>query len=288
MIAAVMNYVWRAVLAGLLLAGVALLSLILLARLGDYSGMPAAETDLLVRIVVSKLLVAAALTYPALRSRWRGTQLMCAVFVAYFGVYSFLPHSEAFVALSSDVMAATAALLMAHGFLMALVFSGFVVAITGRLWSDSVTGESARLHMPTGQWLWRLGACLSVRLVLKLGGARWFSAGAFGAGPESAGVGLPLWWFIQAGHALLLVVFALPLIKMMKGGRLEAALTVACVLGVLGGLAPVLSAGPFFPGTIQVGGAAEMTISNFLYGALVGYLFSYSEPKAAVPGAFPS
>jgi hypothetical protein len=82
---------------------------------------------------------------------------------------------------------------------------------------------------------------------------------------------------LQTGQAALLVFFSLPLIKMMRGGRLETALTVAVVLCALGAVSPLIMTDPFLPGTISASWAIETGLSNFAYGALVGYLFSYCD-----------
>ncbi|KPK57468.1 MAG: hypothetical protein AMK73_10105, partial [Planctomycetes bacterium SM23_32] len=85
---------------------------------------------------------------------------------------------------------------------------------------------------------------------------------------------------LEVGRALLLVAFVLPVIKMIRGGRLETALTTACLLCVLGGVAGLIMPDPFLPDRARLTFLVERGLANLLYGLLVGYLFSRSPGEA--------
>jgi NADH:ubiquinone oxidoreductase subunit 3 (subunit A) len=61
---------------------------------------------------------------------------------------------------------------------------------------------------------------------------------------------------------------------MMRGGRRETALTVAFLFCVLCGVAPLLIPTSVMADSIRFIQLAEGSVANFLYGLLVGYLFS--------------
>lgn len=284
---ALLKYTGRALIAVVVLTAVTYLSILPLARFEELAHLPLAGGGMLLRTFLDRCCVVAAMAYPAVRSRWSGTQLMFAVGTVHFGMYTLVPQFEAGLVLPEVVDLATTALLTAHGFLLAMVFSFVLVCAMGRLREKGTVRESARLHMSAGQWLWRLALCLGARLVLKAAGlvARRHLAGA--------GIGMPRahhgwgWLLMQAGQALLLIVFSLPVVKMMKGGRLEATLSVTAVVFALGALGPMISAQPFLPGAVSLDVAVELGTTNLLYGALVGYLFSRNgeERRAGARGA---
>jgi len=273
---ALLKHTGRALLAVLGLTAVTYLSILPLARFDEFSHLPLTGGGMLLRTFLDRCLVVAAMAYPAVRSRWCGTQLMFAVGTVHFGMYTLVPHFEAGFVLPEAVDPATSALLTAHGFLMAMVFSFVLVCAMGRLTESAPVRESTRLHMSAGQWLWRLALCLAARLVLKASGlaARRYLAGAGLYVPHASHAWG--WLLMQAGQALLLVVFALPLVKMIRGGRPAATLSVTAVVFVLGALGPIISAQPFLPGAVSFARAMELGTTNLLYGALVGYLFSRS------------
>jgi hypothetical protein len=266
----VFRYGWRVLLAAVLLTAITFISFNLLVRFRDLPPA-AAEQGFQVGVTfLAALLVSIVLVYLVVRSRWSGTQLMCAIFVAYFGLYTFIPQSEAMLLLAGRVATATAALLTAHGFLGALVYSFVLVALMGRLREQEVMRESARLHMPPGEWLWKVAVCAVVGSGVDLAGRAafwpWMQPGNL---PP-----LSHTFSLLVGRSLLLIAFMLPIIKMIRGGRLESALAVGFSLTILAGIAPLAVAGLFLPHLFPLGHVLGVSVANLLYGLLVGYLFS--------------
>ena len=266
----ILKYAWRVVLAAVLLTAITFISFNLLARFQEFSQVVIERRFQLGLTFLSSLLVSGVLSYLALRSRWAGTQLMCAIFVAYFGLYTFIPQSEAVLVMAGRIAPATSALLTAHGFLGALIFSLVLVALMGRLHDEGVQQESARLHMPVGEWLWKVGLCIVLGPAVDLVGraAFWPYSEALALPPMSHTVSLLI------GRSLLLIAFMLPIIKMMRGGRLETATTVALLLAVLAGIAPLAMARLYLPELFPLGHLMGISVANFLYGLMVGFLFS--------------
>ncbi|MHC4480208.1 MAG: hypothetical protein ACYS8K_02050 [Planctomycetota bacterium] len=271
---AVLNYLWRVILATVLLLGVSVLSFRLIRDLADYPEVAVGPWEMLGWFCLSQFLIVAVLAYPILRSRWSGTQLTCVVFVVYFGVRTFVGLAQAVLVAPGLISIHTAAFMSAHGFLVAVVSSFLIVLIMGRLKQQAPVSESSRLHLPAGEWLWKLAVCLLFGTALYLMGQLilWPRLGDFYQRFGLAPLGERL--ILEVGRSLLLVAFVLPVVKMMKGGRREAAITVALVLCVLGGVAPMLIPSALLPDDVRLVQLSEMGASNFLYGLLVGYLFS--------------
>jgi hypothetical protein len=82
-------------------------------------------------------------------------------------------------------------------------------------------------------------------------------------------------WLIpfQMVRALLWTALALPVIRMMKGDRLETALAVGLVFSVVMN-AQLLLPNPYMPEAVRMAHLAETASSNFLFGILVGWLLS--------------
>jgi len=270
----VWRYGWRVLLAAVLLTAITFVSYNLLARFQD---VPHAALESGFRVgltFLAELLVSAVLCYLVVRSRWSGAQLMCAIFVACFGLYTFIPQSEAMLMMAGRLAPATSALLTAHGFLGALVYSFVLVALMGRLREQEIVRESPRLHMPPGEWLWKVGLCALVGPLADLAGRStfwpWMQPAALS----------PLFHTVSllVGRSLLLIAFMLPVIKMIRGSRLESALVVGLLLAILAGIAPLAVAGLFLPDIFPLGHVLGISVANLFYGLLVGYLFSREAP----------
>ncbi len=271
---AVAKYLWRIMVATALLTGISFLPVAVLPTLQDLPRPQVSPVEFWSWLLASRFLIAAVLTYPTLRSRWSGTQLMCAIFVVFFGVFTFVNISQALLVVPNMIPLATAALLTAYGFLVALLFSFVLVVIMGRMWQPERVAESSRLHLPVKEWLWKSAACVAVGVLLYVLALAitWPWVREFYRKVGIASLGARL--IIQAGRALLIVAFVLPVIKMLKGGRWESAITVACLVCVLGGVAPLLIPSSSLPDWIRLIHIGEGGVTHFLYGLTVGYLFS--------------
>ena len=81
------------------------------------------------------------------------------------------------------------------------------------------------------------------------------------------------WMFpFQAFRGVFFVALALPTIRMLKGGLLECALALALLYTMGWGL--LLLPNPYMPWTVRSIHLVETVSSNFIFGGVVGWLFS--------------
>lgn len=83
---------------------------------------------------------------------------------------------------------------------------------------------------------------------------------------------------VQIPRSLIFVGAVYPL---LKSGLRGAPLVLALVYGVIGGVAPLLPDNPYMPADIRFYHAIETSLSNVIFGLVVGYLFTRGRP--AVP-----
>jgi hypothetical protein len=76
---------------------------------------------------------------------------------------------------------------------------------------------------------------------------------------------------LQVVRSLIFFGAAYPL---LKSGLRGAPLVLALVYGVIGGVAPLLPDNPYMPPDVRFYHAIETSLSNFLFGLVVGYLFT--------------
>jgi hypothetical protein len=270
------DYAWRIALATVLLTTISFVSWRYLIRLNEVFGADVTPPAMFLWLMVSYLLTIGVLTYPTVRSRWYGTQLAAAIFIAYFGVNYFMVFSR-IVLMAPDAMPPSeAALLVAHGFLVSLLFSFVLVILMGKMHERQTVAESTRLHLPVLEWVWKLGVCAGVLALMHVIASRFFWPMGLQEFYERGGVRpLEQRLAIEAGRGLLLVAFVLPVIKMLKGDRLDAAMACALLLSVLGSVAGlVIPSTRIGPDHIRFMLLLEGGVTLFIYGFMVGYLFS--------------
>ncbi len=71
----------------------------------------------------------------------------------------------------------------------------------------------------------------------------------------------------------LFIVLCLGLVRMLGLPRLAGALAVGGVFTILSGLAPLLLPNPFFPDAVRWVHLCEVTSSNFIFGAIIAWLW---------------
>jgi hypothetical protein len=75
------------------------------------------------------------------------------------------------------------------------------------------------------------------------------------------------------------ILLCLALVRMLGLPRLAGGLAVGAVFTILSGVAPLLMPNPFFPDAVRWAHFCEVTSSNFVFGAIVGWL--WGQPKLA-------
>jgi len=75
------------------------------------------------------------------------------------------------------------------------------------------------------------------------------------------------------------IVLCLGLVRMLALPRLAGALAVGAVFTILSGVAPLLMPNPYFPDAVRWVHFCEVTSSNLVFGAIVGWLWGQPEAE---------
>ncbi len=258
-----------------------------LVRLPEASQPAAEAASSAGRLVAVCFLNVAVLTYVILRSRRTGWGLVATVFLVFYGVTTLMAQIESAVFITRLPPGALPKLFL-MGALVAAPFSALaVLALDKRKAATPDSGPNTRLHMPASEWAWKLGVIALVYVIL------YFTFGYFVAWryPEvrayyngvdtgsffthMATVVRDTPWLIpfQIGRAILWTALALPVIRGMKGERLETAAAVGLLFSVVMN-AQLLLPNPYMPEAVRMAHLAETASSNFLFGAFIGWLLS--------------
>jgi hypothetical protein len=90
---------------------------------------------------------------------------------------------------------------------------------------------------------------------------------------------VPLIASLQVVRSLIFLGAVYPLVR---SGLRGAPLVLALVYSVIGGVAPLLPENPYMPPDIRFYHAIETSTSNFLFGLVVGFLFTRRRPEVRV------
>jgi hypothetical protein len=225
-----------------------------------------------------------AVAWVVRRSRWSGVRLMAVVFVAFYGDTTFMSLIE-FAVFTTPMPAGVLPRLYLMGALVAAPFSVLAVLVLGkrRAAAPGAAADEPRPAVPPGEWPWRLALVAGVYLVL------YFTFGYFVAWRTP---GLPAYyggidegtflanmavvlrqtpWLVpfQVFRALCWAAIALPVVRMTKGTRRDAAVAVALLFGGL--MVQLLVPNPYMPRSVRMAHLLETVPSNFLFGLCVGW-----------------
>lgn len=238
-------------------------------------------------LALASFLQVVVFTYIILRSRWYGWKLAVAAFVAFYGLMTVIAQIESVVFLPDKLPPDMIPKLFLMGAIIAGVFCPLAVLIMGGMRSKSEPrGSNLHLILPAPEWVWKLLVIMIGYLILYFGFG-YFVAwkqpavqeyyGGTDPGSFFAQMGViwketPWMFALQAFRALLWTAFALPVIRMLKGGRWEAALVVAMLFAVWSGM--LLLPNPYMPQAVARTHLIETAPSNLIFGFLVGWLLS--------------
>jgi hypothetical protein len=233
------------------------------------------------------LLETVVLTYLMLRSRWTGWRLIATVFFVFYGVTTFMPQIESAVFLTRLPPGMLPRLFL-MGALIAAPFSVLAVLISGKRKAEAVdTQPNSRLVMPASEWGWKIAVIAVTYLIL------YFTFGYFIAwrnpavreyygGIDEGGFAGQMGrvlrntpWLIpfQIVRAMFWVALAVPVIRMLKGRRTEAALAVGLLFAVVMN-AQILLPNPYMPEPVRMAHLVETASSNFIFGVFIGWLLT--------------
>jgi hypothetical protein len=236
-------------------------------------------------LLVVCILTAVVWAYLIRRSRWAGWRLVLTVFLVHYGVTTFMAQIESAVFITTLPPGALPRLFL-MGAVVAALFAPLAVVIFGKL-KRPVTDASAvdQPVMSATDWAWRLGVIIVAYIILyftfgyfiawRVPDVRTYYHGVDAGGflPHMTTVVRETPWLIpfQMVRALLWTALAIPVIRMIKGSRLEAAVAVAVLFSVVMN-AQLLLPNAYMSDTVRMAHLVETASSNFLFGALVGWL----------------
>ncbi len=232
-------------------------------------------------LAVVALLETGVVSYVVLRSRWAGRSLCLVVFLM------LLP--EAFIAN-----------LFQPGVVVAGVFSPIVVLALGKMREETADQmPNPRLSMGARQWIWKVAALVGAYVVVHCVFGCWVglvnpalrtyhagcAEGSFlsqvltsaqvglGSAPFEATYWMSWVWlvFCQVVCAGLYVLWALPVIRMIKGRSWEVPLAVGLLYAVPGNMSLLLP-NPFVLNTMRIPLLWQEVVAGLVWGGLVGWL----------------
>jgi hypothetical protein len=242
------------------------IAFVLLERLfsGSFAMPPAA-------VVLADLLAGALLTYAAWVIPACGWRLAGAVFLLYFGVNRFNTMDETLIfrlGLSTKLIAT----IILTGLVVAALYAPLVVWILGR-----TKGESPRVEFlarTKAGWVWRIAVGdLAYVLVYFVAGMLVFPyIRSFYTPDRLPPVQTVI--LMQVFRGLVYVLIALVISRMLAGRSHHAAFLVGAAFSVFGGVAPLMVPNPILPDAVRHAHLVEVGVSNFVYGAFLGYLLT--------------
>ena len=225
------------------------------------------------------------LAYIILRSRWAGWRLIATVFFVFYGVMTFISQIESavFHILPPGVLPR----LFLMGVLVAAPFSPLAVIILGKRKADTATANepNSRLLMPKKEWAWKL-AVIAIAYMILYSTFGYFIAwknpaiqayyggideGNFFAHMKAVLTITPWLEPFQALRAMLWVLLALPVIRMMKGSWQETAFAVGLLFSVLMN-SQLLLPTPLMPEAVRMTHLIETAPYNFIFGYFIVWL----------------
>ena len=250
------------------------------------SQTPEQAGTVLIALLTVCFLNTVVLAHIILRSRWAGWRLIATLFFVFYGVMTFMSQIESAVFVTR-LPSGMLPRLFLMGILIAAPFSPLAVIILGKRKADTATSgeQNTRLVMSKNEWVWKLAVIAIAYLVL------YFTFGYFIAWKNPAvleyygGVdegnffahmntvlASTLWLVpFQILRAMLWVLLALPVIRMMKGRWQEIAVAVGLLFAVLMN-AQLLLPNPFMPEAVRMTHLIETASSNFIFGCLIVWL----------------
>jgi hypothetical protein len=220
-------------------------------------------------LALADVVIASVLVTIASHSAWRGTKLIGALFVVAFGVGTVGTLTEA---------------VLFHLFPVAtvgrLALSATLVGLLGALATTRVAGEPAMVPaaapgLSLGGRIGRFVGSSFIYTVCYLGAGiavlpfvrHFYEAGGLPSGGATLGMQL----FIRGP---LLVAIGILVVRMTTMTRVGHAFLVAAVMARLGGVAPLLVPNPFLPDAVRWAHLIEITVSNAVFGWLLGWIYS--------------
>ncbi len=241
-------------------------------------------------LVAVAALNVAVIGWMLVRSRWHGWRLAATMALVFYAVQTFLPQLEAliFPAFARHLPPGTLRGILLAGLAHALLWMPIAVLAFGKWRPDQQALAAVTRSRPALRgWQWRLPLAMAAYVAL------YFTFGYYVAwrnpavaayyGGHDRGTflaqlqavwGESPWLFgAQALRGLLWVLVALPVIRALGRGQGETMVALGLLFAVVMN-AGLLLPNPYMPPEVRLTHLVETASANFLFGALVGWLFS--------------
>jgi len=236
------------------------------------------------------LLNTALLTYITVRSGWSGWKLILTLAVVFFGVATFMPQIETAVFVRTLPPGFLSRLFLA-GFLFSFLYAPLLVLLAGNRRQSEFTAPKVKVNGSESVIKFIIAALIYVVLYFTFGYfIAWQSPAlrAYYGGGNSNGFLMQLnetwratpWLFpFQFLRGLLWTLLALPIIRMLRGQRLEKAVVVGLLFAVV--TSQLLLPNPLMPYEVRMRHLVETASSNFLFGCIVVWLLNSKDAETA-------
>jgi hypothetical protein len=228
-------------------------------------------------LLLSNVLVTGVLAWLGRRSVWTGWRLSAALAVVSFGIghANSLIEAYFFKVLAVPVLQS----LFWQSLVTVTLFAPIMVMLVGR-WRHREPSATRPPERTAPAWVLRFAGCSFAYLVLYLIAGMIifpfvedFYSRMQIPSPLTV-IGLQL--FLR-GPILTAIGFLI--VRMSAATRGEHALMVAAAMSIIGGVAPLVVPNSFFPDAVRWVHFAEVVSSNFVFGAIVGWLLGGTQPQ---------
>lgn len=238
-------------------------------------------------VLVFSFAVALVFAYVISRSHWFGLKLALGIFIAFYGLMTVVMQMESLIFLRNQMASGVLNRIFLSGLITAGIFAPLAVFIMERAKQQQLMLVfNPHLEMELPEWLWKItaiGLCYVVLYTVFGYYIAWKSPSVQayygGHDPGSFLVHLSNQWtnspglfLLQFGRGLLWMLFALPVIRMHKGGKWEVGLTIAVLFAVWS--LQLLMPNPLMPPEVARVHLIELASSNFVFGWIVGILLA--------------
>ena len=225
--------------------------------------------------LLAALSTASAIGWAVVRADAANRHLVGAVFLVHFGIAYLMTAVEG-VYLTE--LRGILAPLLVNGLITAGLFAPPAVLVHRAV--ETTTSERlAPSVIRSRSLLWKLPLlALLWTLLFVLAGALVFLPVARAVAPDllAGYADLPPWVLpFQAGRAILWLLLALPLLRLLRGGRIGRALTLGVLFATLMG-SQLLSPNPLLPEELRLAHLLEVVLANFALGFAAGWLLPSS------------
>ncbi len=255
------------------IAGLGALTLTLLFWLtGFVINFPQGESDIIWDFLANYL-VALVLGYYVIKSVSSSVKLSILVFLIYFIIGHFNLLIEAYIFNITNRMESSNEII--RGLLVALVFCPLYVYMF-KFFGQLHVGTKLRFKKrPVVSWVWRILTGDFIYLFFYIGAGLILSIASPAIMEFYEGKIPPFGLMIKTQiflRGFLFVFVAIIILRTMNVSLTRRAIFTGLVFTIIGAIAPLIPSNELMPVFVRLGHGIEVSLSNFIYGLVLGYL----------------